>query len=93
VLGGFGLNNIGLLVRVFGKVTSIGQGYLYIDDGSNLRDGTGVEHIGVCVVCDPTGYKEGDYLSVTGISSCFTPGVVVKRILARSSGDIVKLNK
>ena len=74
VLNGFGLNNIGLLVTVWGHVNQIGDGHLYIDDGSALRDGTltgAEENIGVRVICDPTDYHAGDYLIVTGISSCF----------------------
>lgn len=93
VTGGVGLNNIGLLIRVFGKVTQIGPDYLYINDGSNLRDGTitdGVENLGVRVICDPTGYNRGDFLVVTGISSCFEPsqGVIARRILTRRGEDI-----
>lgn len=86
VNGGRGLNNIGLLVRVWGKVTQIGDDYLYIDDGSKLKDGTLTgeeENIGVRVICDPTGHNEGDFLIVTGISSCFeTPsGQIAKRVI------------
>ena len=41
----------------------IGSGYLYIDDGSNLKDGTDTgeqANIGVRVICDPSGYASGD---------------------------------
>lgn len=89
--GGAGLNNIGLLVRVWGTVTETGQDYLYIDDGSNWSQGNrtgGAEHVGVRVVCDSSGYNPGDALCVTGISSCFTApgGQIWPRILARA-GD------
>lgn len=42
VVGGFGPNNIGLLVRTWGKVTWVDTAnqYFYIDDGSGLKDGT-----------------------------------------------------
>ena len=88
-----GLCNIGLLVTTWGKVTQVGDGYLYIDDGSNLLDGTLTgeeENIGVRVLCDPTGYAVGDYLIVTGISSCFeTPsGDIARRILTRKPEDV-----
>lgn len=76
-------------------VTGTGEGYLYIDDGSCLDDGTqtaGVENIGVRVICDPTDYNAGDYLIVTGISSCFeTPSGLARRILTRRPTDIQKI--
>ena len=93
VNGGFGLNNIGLLVRVWGRVTTKGDGFLYIDDGSSRKDGTltgAEENVGVRVVCDSSGYSRGDYLLVIGISSCFvTPtGAVAPRLLPRDLDDI-----
>ena len=86
VKGSEGLNNIGLLIRTWGKVTQIGSDYLYVDDGSNLRDctSTGAEaNIGVRVICNPTGWQPGDRLVVTGISSCFeTPSCgIARRVL------------
>lgn len=94
VTGTSGLNNMGLLIRTSGTVTQIGDGYLYIDDGSNLKDGTLTgteENIGLRVICDPAGYEIGDYLIVTGISSCFETGNGLgRRVLVRTSGDIVK---
>ena len=93
-----GLNNIGLLVRAWGRVTQIGEGYLYIDDGAMLDDGTytGPErNIGVRVMCDPTGYGMGDYLVVTGISSCFRApsGDIARRILTQSPEDVWKITE
>ena len=90
VTGGAGLNNTGLLVSTWGVVTAVGADHLYIDDGSDLADGTGSS--GVRVVCDPTGYGVGDRLVVTGISSCFETlaGDIARRVLTRSASDIVK---
>ena len=95
VLGGFGLNNIGMLVVVCGRVTAVGADYLYLDDGSGLPDGTetGSEaNVGVRVYCSPIGYAVGDYLSATGISSCFdTPGGSRARcVRTRGTSDLVK---
>jgi len=89
-------NNIGLLVATWGVVTRKGDGYLYVDDGSALRDGTLTgedENIGVRVLCDPSSYGVGDLLIVTGISSCFETesGKIARRILTRSSEDIRKV--
>jgi len=91
-----GLYNVGLLIRTSGTVTQIGDGYLYIDDASGIRDGTFTyteENIGVRVICDPTGYIAGDYLIVTGISSCFeTPSAqIARRILVRKPEDVQKV--
>lgn len=70
------LNNTGLLIKVFGKVTQIdstGQ-YFYIDDCSGICDGSksGTEsNVGIRVNADGRSYTRGQYLTVTGISSCF----------------------
>ena len=90
------LSNIGLLVNAWGRVTQVGDGYLYVDDGSALRDGTvtgAEENIGVRVICDPADYDTGDYLIVTGISSCFeTPSAqLARRILVRRPEDIQEI--
>lgn len=86
-----GLNNIGLLIKTWGRVTDIGPDYLYIDDGSKLSDGTG--SIGIRVICDPAGYSPGDFLAVTGISSCFRMPTedIARRILTRSPADVRKI--
>jgi len=96
IQGASGLSNIGLLITTWGRVTQIGAEYLYIDDGSALEDGTytGMErNIGVRVICDPADYDVGDYLIVTGISSCFeTPsGDIARRILTRRPEDVRKV--
>ena len=36
-----GLHNIGLLVLVVGKINFIGTGFMYVDDGCALKDGSG----------------------------------------------------
>jgi len=94
--GAVGLNNIGLLVKTSGKVTTTGAGYLYVDDGTSLWDGTytGEEkNLGVRAICDPTGYVRDDYLLVTGMSTCFTSSTGLQReILTRGPADVVKVN-
>jgi hypothetical protein len=49
--------------------------------------------VGVRVVCDPTGHTPGDFLIVSGISSCFeTPsGDIARRIVSRKPGDVRKI--
>jgi parallel beta-helix repeat protein len=92
VLGGFGLNNIGLLIKTFGKVTFVGDGYFYIDDGSRLNDDNG--NLGVKVYGTvPVEENEdpiGKFVTVTGISSCEKPSTDPIRVIrTRRSGDVV----
>ena len=82
ITGCFGLSNIGLLVRTCGRVTSTGADEFTIDDGS----GVDVK----CIV--PTGVTLpdlGQYVGVTGISSCEQAGPDLRRLIrVRDSGDI-----
>jgi hypothetical protein len=87
ITNALGLNNIGLLIRTVGKVTAVGSSYIYIDDGSGLSDGTntgGVANRGIRIIYNPSGYAVGDYLEVTGVSSCFAAPVpnVYRQVLA-----------
>jgi uncharacterized lipoprotein YddW (UPF0748 family) len=69
----YGLNNIGLLVRVTGRVTFTGDTFFYTDDGSKLNDGsgyTGVRVVGTEVTMPPA----GKYVSFIGASSCWKNG-------------------
>ncbi len=88
VEGGYGLNNIGALVRVWGTVTEIAddEHSYWIDDGSRITytDG-GDTHTGVLVSLGATGHwlpigdlEVGDHIAINGISTCF----------AASGGDI-----
>ena len=78
-------------------MTQVGDGYLYVDDGSHLRDGTytngnSYANTGVRVAYDPSGCDVGDYLSVTGISSCFKVSGGLQRVInARSGEDIAAI--
>lgn len=67
VFEGIGPNNTGALVRVFGRVTSSGSGYVYVDDGSGLHDGSG--GVGVRVVLNGVAAPSvNQYVGLTGIS-------------------------
>ncbi len=86
VVEGKGLNNIGVLVRVCGEVTYKGSSFIYIEDGSNLRDITG--HRGVRVVVSENNLKDvHTKVVVTGISSCFRgdDGRMYRQVLAVGS--------
>lgn len=78
VKDGFGLNNIGLLVRVWGKVTDHEQ----VPEPTWLKvsDGSGVEVkciVPTVVTFDPA----WQYVSVTGISSCEKVGDDLQRVV------------
>lgn len=82
VKDGAGLNNIGLLVRTWGKVTSRGTGYFVIDDGS-----------GVLMKCYSPGITAplvGKYVVVKGISTCEQSGSdLLRMVWARNAADVV----
>ena len=75
-----GLNNIGLLVRVCGTVTSSGQGWFYVDDGSLCHDGSGM--IGVRVLCPGSDAPAvGHFVIINAISSTYFDGTNTLRAL------------
>jgi hypothetical protein len=81
VLDGVGANNLGLLLMAAGKVTYVGSGFCYIDDGSiQVQDGSG--HAGVRV--DTSGIAApglNAYAVIKGISSTFQIGSNYVRML------------
>jgi len=93
VMGGDGANNIGLLVRIWGKVTEANAGgFFYVDDGSAVADGTVYQ--GVRVYAPGLAIPAKDsVVAVTGIASCDRYlGNVVRAILPRSQSDITSLS-
>jgi hypothetical protein len=97
VKNGVGLNNIGLLVRIAGKITYKAGDYLYVDDGSNVENlyGTSTPKTGVMVKCPgwTSDYNVGDIIGVTGIvegSIPNNPGWTTNRALIhiRGWGDL-----
>ncbi|MCL6518511.1 MAG: hypothetical protein K6T99_01645 [Armatimonadetes bacterium] len=84
VLGGTGLNNIGLLVRTWGHVESVGTDWFVINDGSNA-------HL-KCYAPNLTLPGLNSLVMVTGISSCEESGSNLLRLLkVRSQNDIAIL--
>ncbi len=83
--GAQGLNNIGLLVAVTGRVTQSGGSWFYLDDGSGVEDGSG--HSGVRVVLSSgSPPPAGAFVRVTGVSSCIRLNGGIRRLLRVSSG-------
>lgn len=90
----WGLGNVGLLVRVVGKVTLIlDSERMYVDDGSNIPDTDG--RIGVLVKCPSTAsLGVGDTVVVTGVVEGNVPqGWSVNRrcIRARTTADVTRI--
>ncbi len=97
VEGGTGLNNIGLLIRTWGKVTFVDTAnkIFYINDGANRDDGSG--HIGLRVSYDnlaPGNTIEpppvGSYVAVTCICSTWRnpAGKIHPNLRPRRQDDI-----
>jgi len=79
ITGGKGMNTIGLLVVVWGKVTSVGSGYFILDDGSCPLK-----------VLSPYLPPVNTDVRVTGICTVESSGGTATRLLrARKRADIV----
>jgi len=88
VAGAFGVNNVGLLVSIAGKVTHVDGTFVYIDDGAGVQDGSG--YVGVRI--DKSGltkvFEVDKQAAVTGISSLMKLGTEYIPVLrARSDAD------
>jgi hypothetical protein len=65
-----GINTMGLLATVWGKVTKTDSDYFYMDDGSGLNDSSG--YLGVKVIYPDAGsLTVGQFVYGTGIISCY----------------------
>lgn len=87
VAGGTGLNNIGLLVSTWGRVSMPGP-----LAGFSISDGSQVD-VRVALPDGVTPPSPGSYVKVTGISSCYPDqyGGLHRLIRVRKQGDIVVL--
>lgn len=88
VFQGIGANNTGLVVRVFGRVTAVGSGYVYVDDGTGLADGSG--NTGVRVALNGVAAPGlNQYVGVTGISAVQSvAGRNVRVVLTARAEDV-----
>jgi hypothetical protein len=95
VKNGSGINSIGLLLKIAGRITAkVGQ-YIWVDDGSTILDYNG--KVGVMVKCPDTSIpvNAGDHVSVAGIVEGSIPsGWTTNRrmIHIRDYSDIRKMN-
>jgi len=85
ITGASGANNIGLLVKSWGKVSSVAGDYFYI----TTRPGTSVK-VKSGALIEPASDK---LVAVVGISTCeVTSGAICRAILPRQQTDIVVLH-
>jgi len=94
VLGGVGLNNGGLLVRVCGSVTAVSGSVFYVDDGSGVVDPSG--NMGVLVIGPsyPAPVQTGDLVCAVGIVEGSVPAGSAgsrRAIHCRAGADVTKL--
>lgn len=93
VTGGVGLNSIGLLVRVTGRVTAIAEdrSWRTLWDGSAVSDADGnrgVRCLAAWLV--PPDLAAGEVVSVTGVISCQRWGTALHPVvLVRTAQDIL----
>ena len=88
VAGGIGLNNVGLLVRMTGMVTSVGEGEMWLSDGSTEQPVKVAAYM-----TDLSGLQVGDLVIVTGISTLELDGTTLSPALkVTSPSGILKLN-
>lgn len=90
--GGTGLNNIGLLVKVSGKILSTGTYHIVIDDGSKVPYVGTQKGVRIAVTA-PHSFTTGSQVMVTGISGLYQDGLYLRRmIFTRSNSDVQVLS-
>lgn len=83
IYGGTGLNNIGLLITVAGRVTAIEPGLCYISDGSTTG-GIAVDTSNLTLQIDSS-----KYMVITGISSTYSSaGKILPLIRVMGDADV-----
>ncbi|MGQ9456634.1 MAG: fibronectin type III domain-containing protein [Armatimonadota bacterium] len=89
VIDGRGPNNVGLLVKTWGRVVEVGNSVFWIDDGSQRRAAGGKR--GIKVIADGIQLPAlNSFVSVAGISGAETEGGLIYPVLrTRSEADIV----
>ncbi|MCE5197954.1 MAG: choice-of-anchor Q domain-containing protein [Armatimonadota bacterium] len=94
IVGTTGVNNVGLLVKTSGTVTSASGNIFYINDGSNIVDTEGTLGIRIDTGGLCSAPLVGKQVTVTGISSVWMNGTTaVRTLLPRSADDVQRLYK
>jgi hypothetical protein len=83
VKDGVGLNNVGLLVTTWGRVSYVDSVYMTISDGSNSGVRVSTAQLAIPLP------EPNDYISVIGISSLYMSGIDrVPQVLPRNNDDV-----
>ena len=93
VTGSTGTGNIGLRVRIWGRVTAIDRyaQFFLITDGSGVADASGQTGVRVSGPV-PAWLQTGDTVAVTGVSSCFRrDGRVWRQLLTSTESAVTPL--
>ncbi|MEN6356852.1 MAG: PQQ-binding-like beta-propeller repeat protein [Armatimonadota bacterium] len=80
-----GLDPVGLLVKVCGRVTASGDGYIVISDGSESMSERGTAGIEIRTDEDTSQFKTGDYVIATGIACRELVGSTTATVLRATS--------
>jgi len=81
VTGGYGPHNVGLLVATWGKVTSVGSDYFYIEPRAGMQVKVRAGSLAKPAV--------GKIVGIVGISTCeINAGAVCRVIRPRTQADI-----
>ena len=84
-----GLNNIGLLVTIWGRVTSVETDSFYVDDGFARKDGSGSIGLRVDASQLSSAPSTGQYVVVTGVLGTDDAGGAVLAVLRpRDQADV-----
>ncbi|MCE5315055.1 MAG: fibronectin type III domain-containing protein [Armatimonadota bacterium] len=85
ITGAHGLNNIGLLVQTWGRVSQSSGTSFFLDDGSSVS-------IKVVLPNGASAPADGKYVKTTGVSSCYvSEGKVLRQLLVRDASEVVEL--
>ena len=86
-----GVNNIGILIKAWGRVLAVDGGSFYLDDGFGYDHGDpNVPGVRVVLPDGVTPPSVNSYVSVTGISSCYNSGGVCYHMIRATACDKVQ---
>lgn len=90
VKNGTNINNVGLLVHIWGRVTSLGPDWVIVDDGSGITDYVPLTGVRASLTWAPAKLSVGERVGITGINSMLSVGngIYGRYVRPRSASDI-----
>ncbi len=90
VPGAAGMYNLGLLIRAAGRVTAVGTGCFWVEDGGNRAAEGGTTGI---KVLSNAAVTVGKMVKVTGVSSAYNDGGTIRSVIrTRTTADVTAVN-